>query len=82
MYDLRVKNNEVWEAVYIDSAQQTYYDWEDVVSRYDHDLTKINVFGKPAFLEKHYEILDQKGLLKDFWLEYRINVLYTPESVA
>lgn len=82
MYDLRVKNNEVWGQSYIDSAQQTYYDWEDVIYRYDHNLTKINILGKPAFLEKHYEIFDQKGLLKDFWLEYRINIWCTPESVV
>lgn len=82
MYDLRVKNNEVWAASSIDAAQQSYYDWENVVFRYDHNLTKINVAGKPAFLEKHYGVFDQEGILKDFWLEYRINLWCTPESVV
>ncbi len=82
LYDLRVKNNEVWGSSYIDSSQQRYYGWENVVYIYDHELTKIDVYGKPAYLEKHYEIFDQEGLLKDFWLEYRINVWCTPESVV
>ena len=82
MYNLRVKNNEVWGPSYIDSSKQTYYDWEEVKYVYDHDLTKINVLGKPAYLEKHYEIFDQNGNLKDFWLEYRINIWCTPESVV
>lgn len=82
IYDVRVKNNEVRGQSYIDAAQQSYYGWEDVTLRYDHTLEKISVLKKPAFLEKHYMVLDQKGNLKDFWLEYRINVWCTPESVV
>ncbi len=81
-YDLRVKNNEIWEQEYLDGQKQSVYGWEDVVSRYDHTIEKIDVVGKPAYLEKHYEIFDQKGNLKDFYLEYKIDVWCTPELVV
>ena len=81
-YDLRVKNNGIWDQEYVDYKKQSVYGWEDVIARYDHSLEKIDVLGKPAYLEKHYEIFDQKGNLKDFYLEYKIDIWCTPEMVV
>ena len=82
LYDLRVKNNQIWDQSHIDSKKQSVYGWEDVISRYDHSLEKVDVMGEPAFLEKHYEIFDQKGNLKQFYLEYKIILWCTPDKVV
>jgi hypothetical protein len=82
LYDLEVKNNDIWAVYTIDDNKREDINWQFANYSYVHRLENEKIDEATAFIEKHIVLFTQYGSAFQYYYDFKVRTWCSPELIV